>query len=356
LNAGHQRDLRADPAIVAGCSRFVTPNTLNMTRQIKLKVLFPALCWLFLLGAGHGSWAQVAPRQHTAAHASTTGASVLNSNQRAGIIIGPGDLLELIVYDVPELTLKVRVDSSGMVALPLIGDLELGGLSTRAAQSLIKRKLIESELVNRPEVSLLIAEFATQGISVSGEVVTPGIYPLMGPHLLSDAVTAAGGMTVRAGNEVTVFRSGSGTPPEVVHLPRGTPIEDLNVAIRPGDRIVVSKAPLVYVLGQVQKPGAFVLARDINLTLVQAIAMAGGTTRFAAVRHVVTTMIPSSGISARTPLQQVSLKDIYKGHAADPVLQPDEIIFVPNNTLKEYSDVLLSGAIQAAVAALYLHP
>src|SRR5580704_5559110 len=159
------------------------------------------------------------------------------------ITIGPGDLIDLTVFDVPELVLKVRVDSNGVVSLPLMGDLKLTGMTVRDAQRFIARELVERQMVKEPQVSIFIEEFATQGITVYGEVNTPGIYPLMGPHRLYDAISAAGG--------VTVLHAGQKDHPEVVVLgnENANENEHANVAVYPGDTIVVSKAGMVYVLG-----------------------------------------------------------------------------------------------------------
>src|ERR1700720_1797492 len=88
--------------------------------------------------------------------------------EQAALSIGPGDLLDLSVYHVPELLLKVRVDSNGYVSLPLVGDMKLSGVTVREAQMRIAHKLVELDLVKKPEVSLFVEEFATQGITVYG--------------------------------------------------------------------------------------------------------------------------------------------------------------------------------------------
>ena len=138
--------------------------------------------------------AMVTTSPTTVAQNAGSGSQATTPDQSA-MTIGPGDLIDLSVYHVPELILKVRVDSNGMVSLPLIGDLKLAGMTVRDAQLLIARELVERQLVKKPEVSLFVEEFATQGITVYGEVTTPGIYSLMGPHKLYDAISAAGGLT-----------------------------------------------------------------------------------------------------------------------------------------------------------------
>ena len=137
---------------------------------------------------------------------------------QSAITLGPGDLVDLTVFDVPELVLKVRVDSSGGVSLPLIGDLKLAGMTVRDTQQLIARELVARQMVRAPQVSLFIEEFATQGITVYGEVNTPGVYPLMGPHRLYDAISSAGGLTMKAGRTVTILHVGQRDHPEVITL------------------------------------------------------------------------------------------------------------------------------------------
>ena len=106
------------------------------------------------------------------------------------------------------------MDSSGGVSLPLIGDLKLAGMTVRDTQKLIAHELVRRQMVRAPQVSLFIEEFATQGITVYGEVNTPGVYPLMGPHRLYDAISAAGGLTVKAGHTATILHVGRETIPK----------------------------------------------------------------------------------------------------------------------------------------------
>src|SRR3984885_4670717 len=165
------------------------------------------LLGLVVMGATF-SWAQLAVKDAP---------SVMVRDQSA-ITIGPGDLLDLSVFDVPELVLKVRVDVNGCVSLAFLGDLKLGGMTVGNAQRLIARELVAHQLVKDPQVSIFIEEFATQGITVYGEVNAPGIYPLMGPHHLYDVISAAGGLTLKAGRTVTLLHAGENRHPEVIGL------------------------------------------------------------------------------------------------------------------------------------------
>jgi len=263
--------------------------------------------------------------------------------------IGPGDLIDLSVYQVPELIMKVRVDLNGVVSLPLIGDLRLAGLTVRDAQLLIARELIERQLVKKPEVSLFIEEFATQGITVYGEVSTPGIYPLMGPHRLYDAISAAGGLTLKAGRTVTILHAGRRASEEVIDLSGGKTLEQANVTISPGDTIIVSKAGVVYVLGEVNRPGAFLMENNTSISLLKSIALAGSTTKLASQKHVIIVRKSSEG----TVYIEVPLDKIYHAKASDMQLHAEDIVFVPLSNVKNYGAMGLQAAIQAAVYSVY---
>ena len=268
---------------------------------------------------------------------------------RSAITIGPGDLVCLTVFDVPELVLKVRVDASGSVSLPLIGDLKLAGMTVRDTQQLIARELVARQLVRVPQVSLLIEEYATQGVTVYGEVNTPGVYPLMGPHRLYDAIAAAGGLTMKAGRTVTILHVGQRDHPEVITLSNESSAGHGDVRIYPGDTIIVSKAGVVYVLGEVNKPGAFVMENNTSMSLLRATALAGGTTKVASLKHALILKQSPQG-----PVQtEVSLDKISHGKATDLQLHAKDILFVPLSNLKTYGAMGLQGAIQAAVYSVY---
>jgi polysaccharide biosynthesis/export protein len=290
-----------------------------------------------------------------ASHSRAQGVSANNLQEskpsdQSSITIGPGDLLDLSVFDVPELILKVRVDSNGMVSLPLIGDLKLAGRTVRDAQLLIANKLIELEMVKKPEVSLLIVEFATQGTTVSGEVNTPGIYPLMGPHRLYDAISAAGGLTLKAGRTVTILHAGQKDHPEIITLPEGRSFEQENVTIYPGDTIIISKTGVVYVVGEVTKPGAFLMENNTTMTFLKAIALAQGTTKLASLKHTLLLRRTDAG----TLQYELPLNKVYRGQASDLQLRAEDIVFVPTSNVKTYGAIGLQGAISAAVASVYV--
>jgi polysaccharide export outer membrane protein len=272
---------------------------------------------------------------------------------QSAIAIGPGDLLDLSVFDVPELVLKVRVDVNGCVSLAFLGDLKLAGMTVGNAQRLIARELVARQLVKDPQVSIFIEEFATQGITVYGEVNAPGIYPLMGPHHLYDVISAAGGLTLKSGRTVTVLHAGQSDHPEVVALANinatENPLEHANVPIYPGDTIVVSKAGMVYVLGEVNKPGAFLMEDNTSISALKATALAGGTTKLASLKG---SLILRKSLAGTTQTR-IPLDKIYHGKAQDLQLHAEDIVFVPLSNIRNYGAMGLQGAIQAAVYSIY---
>jgi polysaccharide export outer membrane protein len=301
---------------------------------------------LVAMGATLG-WAQLAVKD----------APSLMVRDQSAIAIGPGDLLDLSVFDVPELVLKVRVDVNGCVSLAFLGDVKLGGMTVGNAQRLIARELVARQLVKDPQVSIFIEEFATQGITVYGEVNAPGIYPLMGPHHLYDVISAAGGLTVKSGRTVTVVHAGQSDRPEVVALaninasenPLHSALEPANVPIYPGDTIIVSKAGMVYVLGEVNKPGAFLMEDNTSISVLKATALAGGTTKLASLKG---SLILRKSLAGTTQTR-IPLDKIYHGKAQDLQLHAEDIVFVPLSNIRNYGAMGLQGAIQAAVYSIY---
>src|SRR5580704_344989 len=122
--------------------------------------------------------------------------------KQSSLQLGVGDLVEMTVYDVPELTSKTRISSNGDIYCALIGPTHVAGLTTEEAAQLIQKRL--SAFLKDPYVSLFVTEYASQGASLLGEVAKPGVYPVMGDQHLFDLISASGGLTERAGHSITV--------------------------------------------------------------------------------------------------------------------------------------------------------
>lgn len=267
------------------------------------------------------------------------------------IVIGSGDLLEVSVFGVPDLTRAVRVSEAGTVYLPFIDSVKVEGLTPEQAQALIAKTYQEGKFLRDPQVSVLIKEYATQGIAVMGEVGKPGIYPLLGQVRLFDAISAAGGTTPKAGPKVTILHRGRESEPQVVTVSgTGAEAAQSNVALQPGDTVIVSKAGIVYVMGDVSKPGGFVMENSDSLTAMQAVALAEGTERTAALGKTRLIRRGPSGVEEIS----VPLDKIYAAKAQDVKLQADDVLFIPGSASRSAGFKTLETILQAIPgAAIY---
>jgi polysaccharide biosynthesis/export protein len=251
--------------------------------------------------------------------------------------LSAGDLLEVSVYNVPELATKARVGSSGDVYLPLIDYVHVGDLTVEEGQALIEKRLEDGGFVRSAHVTIFVDESAAQGVTILGEVTKPGIYPALGDRRLYDLISAAGGFTPSAGRKISIIRQHNQTAPITANLPRNL-ADDLqdNIEIQPGDTITVPRAPIIYVVGDVGRP-AGLLVDNGSLTVLQALALAGGTNHTAKVSGVrIIRKGPDGMVETRVPL-----KKMLEAKSPDINLQADDILFVP-----------LSGARVAAGAGL----
>jgi len=272
----------------------------------------------------------------------TPGAS--GSQIKTDILIGTGDLIEVSVYGAPDFDRQVRVDSSGLISLPMVGEVKVAGLSVHHAEILLEKKLSDGGYFVDPRVTIFEKEYATQGISVLGEVQKPGIYPLLGERKLFDVISAAGGTTLKAGKIVTITHRDRPQQPETVTISYdGDRSVGSNVEVLPGDTVVVSKAGIVYVVGDVHQPSGFVLDKD-GLTILQAIAMAQGTNSTASLSSLRLIRKTSDG-HQEIP---VDLKKVLEAKVPDPVLQADDIVFVPTSKSKSAAKRGFEAVIQAA--------
>ena len=268
------------------------------------------------------------------------------------LLIRSGDLLQISLFGSKDFDNEVRVNDRGEVSLPLVGAIRVAGLTADQAAESIAQSLIRGGYFNNPQVQVFEKEYSTQGISVLGEVQKPGIYPLLGERTLFDVISAAGGTTQKAGKEVTITHREHPTQPQTLVLsygPKGPVVG--NTPVYPGDTVVVSKAGIVYVVGDVHLPSGIVIENS-NLTALQALAMAQGANPTASLNHAKIIRQTSDG-RQEIPLP---LKNILASKAPDPVLHPDDIMFVPNSTAKSVTRRSLDAALQTAVGVAIYRP
>jgi polysaccharide export outer membrane protein len=290
----------------------------------------------------------------TGENAAPLGADISAVRNSNSLRLGPGDLVEVNVYNVPELTTKARVGNSGDVYLPLIDYVHVGDLTVEEAQALVQKRLEDGGFVRGAHVTIFLDESASQGVTILGEVVKPGIYPAIGERKLYDLISAAGGFSASAGRKVSIIRERSTTGPITVNLPRNL-ADDLgdNIEILPGDTITVPRAPIIYVVGDVGRP-AGLLVDNGSLTVLQALALAGGANHTAKVSG---TRIIRKGPAGMTETR-VPLKKMLEAKAPDLTLQADDILFVPLSGLRVAAAQATSAAISAAtgLAVIAAHP
>ena len=260
--------------------------------------------------------------------------------------LGVGDLIEFSVYNVPELAAKVRVGSNGDVYLPLVDYVHVAGLKPEEAQAVIEKRFTDGGFLKDPHVSIFVDEYQSQGVSVLGEVSKPGVYPALGQQRLFDMISAAGGFSDKAGRSMTVTHRSAPDKPETIPLARNfSDNPDSNVPVYPGDTIIVRKADIVYVVGAVGKPSGFLMDSG-SLTVLQAIALAGGTSSTAKLSDARIIRKGATGMS-ETP---VHLKKMLAAKIPDMPMEADDILFVPNSTGKIIAGRTLQAALQAATA------
>src|SRR5215471_15120356 len=246
-----------------------------------------------------------------------------NTDSSDLVKLGPGDLIDVNVYNVPELTTKARVSNSGDVYLPLIDYVHVEGLTQEEAQSVIQKRLEEGGFVRNPHVTIFVDEANSQGVTVIGEVGKPGIYPDPVDRKLYQLISQAGGFTNSASRSIAILRRNQSDPIHVT-LPRNLGDDPSgNVDVLPGDTITVPKAPIIYVVGDVGRPSGF-LVDNGTLTVLQALALAGGTKG--------TAKMGGARILRKTPTgmteTRVALKKMLEAKAPDIILQADDILFV----------------------------
>jgi polysaccharide export outer membrane protein len=294
-----------------------------------------------------------APGTSSPAPAKTQENASIVPDQSGSVKLGAGDLLEVSVYNVPELASKVRVSNSGDVYLPLIDYVHVDGLTQEEAQTLIQKRLEDGGFVRSPHVTIFVDEAASQGVTVIGEVTKPGIYPDVADHKLYEVISEAGGFTSSASRQIVVIRRNQ-TDPIRIDLPRNLG-DDLsgNVEIMPGDTITVPRAPIIYVVGDVGRPSGL-LVDNGSLTVLQALALAGGTNR--------TAKLGAARILHKGPVgvieTKLEIKKMLEAKSPDVTLQADDILFIPVSGAKIAAGRTFDAAMTMATAvSIYaVHP
>jgi polysaccharide export outer membrane protein len=207
-------------------------------------------------------------------------ALAMNVAGAAEVLLGPGDVVRMSVYGSPDLSIETRISESGHITVPLLGQVDVGGLPVAAAEKKVAGLLEKGGYLKKAQVNMLITTMTSQQVSVLGQVNRPGRYPVEGKRKVLDLLALAGGIAAEGGDTVSLVRTRAGKTTreqiDVVDMVRKGAI-DQDVEVTAGDIIYVERAPRAYVTGEVQRPGAFRIER--GMTVQQAVSAGGGLTQ-----------------------------------------------------------------------------
>ena len=260
--------------------------------------------------------------------------------------IAPGDVLDIAEFHTPEFHSVVRVSSAGTVLLPMIDEVAVEGMNELQAARAIAATLISRGILNHPQVSVLITSFIGQDVSVLGEVTRPGVYPFTVHHRLFDMISAASGLSPAAGGVVNIYhRSDPDTPHPVPLDPNGAEAgSDGNPELAPGDIVQITRAGLIYVVGDVIRPGGFIVDPTQEFTVLKALSLAWGPSQNAAVSKALLIREQPGGRTVTT----LDLKRMLRGKDPDQPVRAHDILFVPDSTAKNLINRTIESAIQSA--------
>jgi polysaccharide export outer membrane protein len=277
----------------------------------------------------------------------------------ADYVLGTDDQVSLWTPEAEELNGKVlRVAGNGTVTLPLIGAVEAAGLNASELSAEIAKRL--EKYYVKPQVVVSVTEYKSQPVSVFGAVNVPGVHQVQGRKTLIEILSMAGGVRQDAGPTVIVTRQAEWGPIPVESARTDTSGQfstaeiDLqaiasaerpqdNIAIKPNDIITVQAAHLVYVIGDVERAGGFILTRRDGLSVLQALSMAGGMKTTASAKNARIFRRDETGPKEGRP---VNLSAILSGKEPDFELEPDDILFIPDSRPKKMAARAAEAALQ----------
>jgi polysaccharide export outer membrane protein len=326
---------------------------------------------------------------------------LLNSNPSAPVAsaqeyrIGSEDVLNINVFEAPELNREVRVSASGEISLPLLGSVRAAGLTPRDLEFVLQ-ELLHRTYMKDPHVSVFVREMQSHPVSVMGAVRRPGVFQIRGSKTLLEVLSLAEGLADDAGDTVIILRGaalsqeadpstdlsavtdqpspGTQNAGEAKAVTSGVNanqsasesalqvnLKDLlesadsrsNPLVRPGDIVKVTRAGVVYVIGEVRRPGGFALKSNEKISVLQALALSEGLTRTAAKGEArIIRTDQHSGERKETP---IDLGKVLAGKAPDPLLEPKDIVFVPNSAAKSTLGRGVEVAAQTLTGLLIFH-
>ncbi len=244
------------------------------------------------------------------------------------IHLGQGDLLTIHLYGAPDYAPPVRVSLDGSIQLPLIGVVRVEDLTIHQAENLIAERLKDAGMYRNPQVTIQLTESPNQNVTVTGEL--HGVVPVPGERRLFDVLAAAGGLPPTASHTVTISRPGVAQP-IVVDLGTDPMLsKQANVPVFARDTVIVSRVGAVYLLGAFRTQGAIPIQQNSPLTLLQVAAIGGGPGFEGKYNDL--RIIRAAGLDRK--VVHVDIKKVINGKEPDPVLEADDIVFLPTDPMK----------------------
>jgi polysaccharide biosynthesis/export protein len=277
---------------------------------------------------------------------------LVSGAQKESLLIGPGDVLHFLVYDTPEMEQRARVTDGGTVPFNFLGSVKVEGLTPEQAATLIDQQLVAGGIMTHPQVTVRVEGYATQNVSVMGEVQKPGVFEIDTPRKVVEVLAMASGLTPMADRHITIQRYGSKERISYYYSNAGETALAEDPMVNPGDTVVVSKAALVYVLGDVLRPGGYpITTNNSQMTVLQAVANAGYANHTAAVGKSKLVRKTAAGVEE----VDLPLNAMQKGKSPDVALLPDDVVYVPFSFMRNIA-VNGSGILASATsAAIYPH-
>jgi len=257
--------------------------------------------------------------------------------------IGANDLVMLGVYGAPEMQRTVRVNSEGMIRLPMLKQpIRAAGLMPEALEKEVASALVEEEILVDPLVTVSVVEYHSRPISVAGAVRRPTTFQAVGEVSLLDAITRAEGFSEAAGTEILLTRKRLGSDGKLVSLVQRIPIKGLidaadpewNLTLVGGEEIRVPEAGKIFISGNVKKPGGYLIGDAADTSVMKLLALSEGLAPFAAKQAYIYRRDPTTGAKNEIPIE---LSRILERKSPDVALQASDILYVPDNRSKRLS-------------------
>ena len=283
--------------------------------------------------------------------AAMTGTAAAQSPSRNSLLINPGDNLHITILDMPNMEQHARVTDAGDVPVQGIGNVPVVHMSPAEAATTIHDRYVSSHFLNHPQVAVVVEQYATQAVTLIGEFKAPGAYPITTPRPILDVLALGGGLTEFADRDVFVERHGDQANPLRYNVSNnGQQALKDQILVNPGDTVVVGRAGIVYVLGDVNRPGGYAMTsnNETQMSLLEALANAGGAAKTAKLGQA--RLLRKSDHTET----KISIGDIQKGKKADIAMAAGDILYVPFSYSKNLVIQSSGGIANAAgTAAVY---